>query len=84
MGRVIRSSSIQSSPLTHDPSELTPHSKQVTTVIIRFENKWRYEDLVNLSTNIVPTKSTIHIINGVVLVHSDKTPRSMWKMEVVT
>ena len=47
-GRVIQSSSIQSSPLTHDPSELTAYSNQVTTVINRFLNKWRYEYLANL------------------------------------
>ena len=47
-GRVIQSSSIQSSPLTHDPSELTTYSNQVTTVINRFWNKWRYEYLANL------------------------------------
>ena len=35
-GRVIQSSSIQSSPLTHDPSDLITYNKQVTTVINRF------------------------------------------------
>ena len=86
--RVIQSSSIQSSPLTHDPSELTAYSHQVTTVINRFWNKWRYEYLANLreahkhySTN----KNQPFIqVNDVVLVHSDKTPRSMWRMGVVT
>ena len=86
-GRVIQSSSIQSSPLTHDPSELTTYSNQVTTVINRFWNKWRYEYLANLrethkhySTN----KNQPFIqVNDVVLVHSDKTPRSMWRMGVV-
>ena len=46
--RVIQSSSIQSSPLTHNPSELTAYNNQVTTVINRFWDKWRYEYLVNL------------------------------------
>ena len=32
-GHLIQSSSIQSLPLTHDPSELTKYSNQVTTVI---------------------------------------------------
>ena len=47
-GRVIQSSSIQLSPLTHHPSELTANSNEVTTVINRFWNKWRYEYLANL------------------------------------
>ena len=34
--RVIQSSSIQSSPLTHDPSDLITYNNQVTTVINRF------------------------------------------------
>ena len=46
-GRAIQSF-IQSSPLTNDPSELTTYSNQVTTVINRFGEKWRYEYLVNL------------------------------------
>ena len=41
-GRVIQSSSIQSSPLTHDPSELTAYINQVTTMINRFWDKWKY------------------------------------------
>ena len=41
--RVIQSSSIQSSPLIHDPSELSAYSNQVTTVLDRFWNKWAYE-----------------------------------------
>ena len=87
-GRVIQSSSIQSSSLSHDPHELTTYSNQVTTVINRFFNKWRYEYLANLrgthkhySTN--KNQSFIQV-NDVVLVHSDKTPRSMWRMGVVT
>ena len=86
--RVIQSSSVQSSPLTHDPSELTAYSNQVTTVINRFWNKWRYEYLANLrethkhySTN---RNQPFIQVNDVVLVHSDKTPRSMWRMGVVT
>ena len=87
-GRVIQSSSIQFSPLSHDPPELTTYSNQVTTVINRFLNKWRYEYLANLrgthkhySTN---KNQSFILVNDVVLVHSDKTPRSMWRMGVVT
>ena len=87
-GRVIQSSSIQSSPLSHDPSELITYSNQVTTVINRFWDKWRYEYLANLrethkhySTN---RNQPFIQVNDVVLVHSDKTPRSMWRMGVVT
>ena len=47
-GRVIQSSSIQSLPLIHDPSELTAYSKQVTTEMNCFRDKWSYEYLVNL------------------------------------
>ena len=74
--------------MTHDPSELTAYSNQVTTVINRFWNKWRYEYLENLrethkhySTN---RNQPFIQVNDVVLVHSDKTPRSMWRMGVVT
>ena len=48
LGRVRKSSFINSSPLTHDPSELTTYSNHVTTVINRFEDKWGYEYVVNL------------------------------------
>ena len=89
-GRVIpSSSSIQSSPLTHDPSELTAYSNQVTTAINRFWDKWRYEYLVNLRethkycTNDLYSKPFIQV-NDVVLVHSDKTLRSVLRMGVVT
>ena len=87
-GRVIQSSSIQSSPLTHDPSELTASSNQVTTVINRFWDKWRYEYLVNLRVThkyYCTSKNQPFIqINDVVLVYSEKTPRSMWRTGVVT
>ena len=79
-GHIIQSSSIQSSPLTHETSELTTYSNQVTTVINCFWNKWRYEYLANLrethkhySTN---KNQSFKQVNDVVLVHSDKTPRS--------
>ena len=48
LGRVRKSSSINLSLLTHDPSELTTYSNQVTTIINRFEDKWGYEYIVNL------------------------------------
>ena len=87
-GRVIQSSSIQSSPLSHNPSELITYSNQVTTVINRFWDKWRHEYLANLrethkhySTN---RNQPFIQVNDVVLVHSDKTPRSMRRMGVVT
>ena len=87
-GRVIQSSSIQASPVTHDPSELTAHSNQVITVINRFGDKWRYEYLVNLreTHKYYCTNKNLPFIqvNDVVLVHSDKTPKSMWRMGVVT
>ena len=87
-GRAIQSSSIQSSPLTHYPSELTTYSNQVTTVINRFWNKWRYEYLVNFretNKHYSTNKNQPFIqVNNVVLVHSDKTPRPMWRMGVVT
>ena len=87
-GRVIQSSSIQSSPLTHDPSELTTYSNQVTTVINRFWNKWRYEYLANLREThkhyFTNKNQPFTQVSNVVLVHSDKTPRSMWRMGVVT
>ena len=44
-GRVIQSSSTQSSTLAHDLSELTTYNNQVTIVINRFWNKWRNEYL---------------------------------------
>ena len=47
-GRLIQSSSTQSSPLTHEPSQLTAYSNQVIAVINRFWNNWRYEYLANL------------------------------------
>ena len=80
-GRAIQSSFIQSSPLTHDPSELTTYINQVTTIISRFGDRWRYEYLVNLKEHtsfIALTKIMKFIpLNDVVLVHSDKTPRSI-------
>ena len=86
--RVIQSSSVQSSPLTHDPSELTAYSNQVTTVINRFWNKWRYEYLANLREThkhyFTNKNQPFTQVSNVVLVHSDKTPRSMWRMGVVT
>ena len=87
-GRVIQSSFIKSSSLTHDPSELTAYCNQVTTVINRFGDKWRYEYLVNLRETYkyyCTNKNQPFIpLNDVVLVHSDKTPRSMWRMGVLT
>ena len=87
-GRVIKSSSIQSLPLTHDPSELTAYSNQSTTVINRFWDKWRYEYLVNLREThkyyCTNQNQPFIQINDVALVHSDKTPMSMWRMGVVT
>ena len=65
-GRVTQSSSIQFSPLTHEPSELTAYSNQVTTVMNRFGNEWRHEYLVNLRETEVflhQQKSTIHKSN---------------------
>ena len=87
-GRVIQSSSIQSLPLTHNPSVLTTYSNQVTTVVNRFSNNWRYEYLANLREthkHYSTSKNQPFIqLNDVVLVHSDKKPRSMWRMGVVT
>ena len=80
-GRIIQSPFIQAPPLTHAPSELTNNSNQVTTVINRFGNKWRYEYLVNLREAhryYCTNKNQPSIpLNDAVLVHSDKTPRSV-------
>ena len=79
LGRVRKSSSIKSSPLTHDPFELTTYSNQVTTVINHFGDKWEYECVVNLREThkyFFTNKNQPFIqVNDVVLVHSDKTPR---------
>ena len=87
-GRVIQSSSTQSSPLTHEPSELTAYSNQVTTVINRSGDKWRFEYLVNLLEThkyYCPNKNQPFIqLSDVVSAHSDKTPRYMLRMGVVT
>ena len=82
------SSSIQSSPLTNHPSELTAYSNQVTTEVNLFWNKWRCEYLANLRERHKHYYTKKHQpfmqVNDVVLVYSDKTPRSMWRMGVVT
>ena len=87
-GLVIQSSSIQFSPLTHDPSELITYRNQVTTVINRFWDKRRYEYLANLRKthkHYFTNKNQPFIqVNDVVLVHSDKTPNSVWRMGAVT
>ena len=82
-GRVIQSSVIIYSVFTINPQPI-----RVDHIIDRFWNKWRYEYLANLrethkhySTN----KNQPFIqVNDVVLVHSDKTPRSICRMGVVT
>ena len=70
------------------PGELTAYSNQVTTVINRFWNKWRYEYLANLREThkhyFTNKNQPFTQVSNVVLVHSDKTPRSMWRMGVVT
>ena len=86
--RVILSSSMQYLPLIHDPSELTAYSTQITAVINRFGDKWRYACLVNLRVihkYYCTNKNQPFIpLNDVVLVDSNKISKSMWRMVVVT
>ena len=56
-------------------------------MINRFWDKWKYEYLIDLREthkyHCTNKNSTIHQVNDVVLVHSDKTPRSVWRVGVV-
>ena len=76
--RVILSSSMQ----------YLPYSTQITTVINRFGDKWRYAYLVNLRViykYYCTNKNQPFIpLNDVVLVDSNKISKSMWRMVVVT
>ena len=67
---------------------MTGHSDQVTTVITGFWGTWRYEYLVKLRETrkyycFDKNQPSIQV-NDVVLVHSDKTSRSMRRLGVVT
>ena len=65
-----------------------PYSTQITTVINRFGDKWRYEYLVNLRVihkYYCTNKNQPFIpLNDAVLVDSNKISKSMWRMVVVT
>ena len=85
-GRSLQLSSIQSSPLSINV-DFVEYSKRVKTIIDRFWNQWRNEYLLDLREThkhyCTNKHQPIIQINDVVLIHSEKLPRSMWRIGIV-